>query len=48
MNFFNEFQVLDIAFVDDPDSDVSRAIAGRPTVRLLEDKGTEPSVYYLA
>lgn len=34
--------------LDDPDSDVSRAIAGRPTVRLLEDKGTEPSVYYLA
>ncbi len=34
--------------LDDPYSDVSRAIAGRPTVRLLEDKGTEPSVYYLA
>ena len=34
--------------LDDPGSDVSRAIAGRPTVRLLEDKGTEPSVYYLA
>ena len=34
--------------LDDPDSSVSRAIAGRPTVRLLEDKGTEPSVYYLA
>ena len=34
--------------LDDPSSDVSRAIAGRPTVRLLEDKGTEPSVYYLA
>ena len=34
--------------LDDPGSDVSRAIAGRPTVRLLEDKGTEPSLYYLA
>ena len=34
--------------LDDPGSDVSRAIAGRSTVRLLEDKGTEPSVYYLA
>ena len=34
--------------LDDPGSDVSRAIAGRPTVRLLEDKGTEPSVYYWA
>lgn len=34
--------------LDDPDSSVSRAIKGRHTVRLLEDKGTEPSVYYLA
>lgn len=34
--------------LDDPDSDVSRAITGRTTVRLLEDKGTDPSVYYLA
>lgn len=33
--------------LDDPDSDVSRAIAGRKTMRLQEDKGTEPSVYYL-
>lgn len=33
--------------LDDPDSEISRAIAGRSTVRLLEEKGTEPSVYYL-
>lgn len=33
--------------LDDPDSDVSRAIAGRQTMRLHEDKGTEPSVFYL-
>ena len=33
--------------LDDPNSEVSRAIAGRTLVRLLEEKGTEPSVYYL-
>lgn len=33
--------------LDDPESDVSRAIEGRDTMRLLEEEGTEPSVYYL-
>jgi molybdopterin-containing oxidoreductase family iron-sulfur binding subunit len=33
--------------LDDPDSAVSRLIASREHVRLLADKGTEPSVYYL-
>lgn len=33
--------------LDDPDSDVSRAIRGRNSVKLLAEKGTEPSVYYL-
>lgn len=33
--------------LDDPTSEVSLAIAGRATVRLLEDKGTDPSVFYL-
>ena len=33
--------------LDDPNSDVSRAIAGRSYEHLLEEKGTKPSVYYL-
>jgi len=33
--------------LDDPDSDVSKALQGRQYVRLLEDKGTGPNVYYL-
>lgn len=33
--------------LDDPESDVSKAIAGRETMRLKEEAGTEPSVYYL-
>lgn len=33
--------------LDDPESDVSKAIAGRETIRLKEEAGTEPSVYYL-
>ncbi len=33
---------------DDPDSEVSQLLAsGRERVRLLEEEGTEPSVYYL-
>lgn len=33
---------------DDPESEVSKLIAGdREVVRILEEKGTEPSVYYL-
>ena len=33
--------------LDDPNSDVSRAIAGRSYEHLLDEKGTKPSVYYL-
>ena len=33
--------------LDDPDSEVSRAIRGRTYMKLLEDKGTEPNVFYL-
>jgi Fe-S-cluster-containing dehydrogenase component len=31
----------------DPNSEVSRIIASQPTLRLREDLGTEPSVYYI-
>ena len=33
--------------LDDPESDVVKAMRGRKTMRLLEEKGTRPSVYYL-
>ncbi|AGA70345.1 Fe-S-cluster-containing hydrogenase subunit [Desulfitobacterium dichloroeliminans LMG P-21439] len=33
--------------IDDPNSDVSKAISGRSHFQLLEEKGTKPSVYYL-
>lgn len=33
--------------LDDPESDISRVIAGRETMFLMEDAGTQPSVYYL-
>ncbi len=33
--------------LNDPDSEVSRAIASRHGTRLLEEKGTHPKVYYL-
>ena len=33
--------------LDDPDSDVSRMLAGDSSFRLLEELGTEPSVYYI-
>lgn len=33
--------------LDDPESEVSKLIASRPYKRLLEDRGTEPSAYYL-
>ena len=33
--------------LDDPDSDVSRLLASRPSFRLLEELGTEPNVYYV-
>ena len=33
--------------LDDPESEVANAIEGRETVRLNEEAGTEPSIYYL-
>ena len=33
--------------LDDPDSDVSKAIKDRDYTKLLEDEGTNPSIYYL-
>ncbi|MEA5025601.1 Tetrathionate reductase subunit B [bioreactor metagenome] len=33
--------------LDDPNSDVSKAIRGRNYVKLLEEKGTKPSIFYL-
>lgn len=33
--------------LDDPESEVSKAIKGRNYVKLLEEKGTKPKVFYL-
>lgn len=33
--------------LDDPDSDVSKLLASRSYHRLLEDKGTNPNIFYL-
>jgi molybdopterin-containing oxidoreductase family iron-sulfur binding subunit len=33
--------------INDPDSEVSRLLNNRPTWRLLEEVGTQPSVYYI-
>ena len=33
--------------LDDPNSDVCKAMEGREYIRLMEDQGTEPNVYYL-
>jgi len=33
--------------IDDPHSEVSKAIKGRSYFHLLEEKGTKPSIYYL-
>jgi len=33
--------------LDDPDSEVSRKLADKPSFRLLEEAGTEPRVYYV-
>ena len=33
--------------LDDPDSAISRAIVSKQASRLMEEFGTEPSVYYV-
>lgn len=33
--------------LDDPDSEISKVLAEREYIRLLEDAGTEPNCYYL-
>ena len=33
--------------LDDPDSDVCQAMKGREYIKLLEEEGTEPNVFYL-
>ncbi|NLP44344.1 MAG: 4Fe-4S dicluster domain-containing protein [Peptococcaceae bacterium] len=33
--------------LDDPDSDISKALKGRSYFHLLEEKGTKPAIYYL-
>ena len=33
--------------IDDPNSEVSQAIKGRSYVKILEEKGTKPSIFYL-
>jgi dimethyl sulfoxide reductase iron-sulfur subunit len=33
--------------LNDPNSTVSQIINNQPTLRLREDLGTEPSVYYI-
>lgn len=33
--------------IDDPNSEVSQAIKGRSYVKILEEKGTNPSIFYL-
>ena len=33
--------------IDDPNSEISKLIASREVMRLQEDKGTEPNIYYL-
>lgn len=40
-------QVLHFGDLDDPDSEVSRLLAKRRPLRLREEFGTEPRVYYL-
>jgi tetrathionate reductase subunit B len=38
---------LCVGDLNDPESDVSRLIAGNPVRRIREDLGTEPKVYYI-
>jgi molybdopterin-containing oxidoreductase family iron-sulfur binding subunit len=33
--------------IDDPDSEVSRYIAGKQTMKLMEEEGTQPSTIYV-
>jgi molybdopterin-containing oxidoreductase family iron-sulfur binding subunit len=39
-------QAFSFGDLDDPASDVSRALGAKPHFRLLEEAGTEPRVYY--
>lgn len=39
--------VLNFGDLNDPNSTVSRLLAKKPSFRLLEELGTEPSVYYI-
>lgn len=39
-------QAFEFGDLDDPSSDVSRALGAKPHFRLLEEAGTEPRVYY--
>ena len=33
--------------LEDPESDVNKAMEGREVLKYLEDQGTEPNVFYL-
>jgi Fe-S-cluster-containing dehydrogenase component len=33
--------------LNDPDSEISKVVAENPTIRLRDDMGTDPSVYYI-
>ena len=33
--------------LNDPESEVAQVIEANPTIRLREDLGTDPSVYYI-
>ncbi len=39
-------RAITVGDLDDPDSEVSKILAGHATTRLLEEEGTEPNVYY--
>ncbi len=40
--------VLHFGDAEDPDSEVSRLLVEKPHFQLLEEVGTDPSVFYLA
>lgn len=33
--------------LDDPDSEISRKLQGKNTIKLLEEKGTDPAIFYI-